>query len=104
MTEYQNLKDKQAQPCRLRYMDGESGDEAEMDAVLLDVGECRVRNGYEQFALLFRVADGGVSRQGIYAVSLPALATQEWFLVPVGRDDEGTLYDATFNRLVSAAS
>ena len=103
MIDYQDLKDQQARPCPLRYVDVESGGEAEIDAILLEVGECRIRNGYEQFALLFRVADGGAPRQGMYAVTLPGWAAQEWFLVPVGRNSEGMLYEATFNRLVPAA-
>jgi len=100
MIVYQNLKDRQAQPCTLRYVGDASVVEADIAAVLLDVGERRLRNGYEQFALLFRVADGGVPRQGVYAVTLSALPTEEWFLVPVGQNSDGILYEATFNRLV----
>ena len=97
---YHDLKERQAQSCKMRYLDA---GEAEFSAVLIDVGECRVRNGYEQFALLFRVAGSGAPRQGTYAVTLPGLSVQEWFLVPVGQNSEGMLYEATFNRLAPAA-
>ena len=99
MTIYQDLKDRQSQHCTLRYTGEESNGEAEIAAVLLDVSECRINNGYEQFALLFRVANPGAPLQGIYAVTLPGLSAQEWFLVPVGQNGEGMLYEATFNRL-----
>ena len=99
MIVYQDLKDRQSQHCTLRYLGGESNDEAEIAAVLLDVSECRISNGYEQFALLFRVANAGAPRQGTYAVTLPGLSAQEWFLVPVAQNSEGMLYEATFNRL-----
>ena len=79
MIDYQDLKDQQARPCTLRFAD------------------------LEQDRVDLRFADGGAPRQGMYAVTLPGWAAQEWFLVPVGRNSEGMLYEATFNRLVPAA-
>lgn len=73
-----------------------------MRAVLTEVSERVEYNGYERFSLLFLVADSGPPRQGMYAITLPGAQAQDWFLVPIGRTGEGTVYEACFNRLAVA--
>jgi hypothetical protein len=48
------------------------------------------------FALLFRGPKEPILTQRIYALSNPSLPGLEIFLVPVGPDDAGMLYEAVF--------
>jgi hypothetical protein len=54
----------------------------------------------EQFSLRFRGDRAQVFPQQIYAMKHEAIGEFELFLVPVGRDDSGTFYEAVFNRLI----
>ena len=49
------------------------------------------------FVLLFAAADPTVRGQGDYELAHPALGPTDIFLVPVGRDGDGILYEAVFN-------
>src|SRR5262245_46300302 len=48
------------------------------------------------FSLIFRGPRGMVVPQGIYQIQQETLGTLEIFLVPVGPDEEGMLYEAIF--------
>jgi hypothetical protein len=54
----------------------------------------------EQFSLRFRGDRAQIFPQLIYAMKHEAMGEFELFLVPVGRDDGGTFYEAVFNRLI----
>ncbi len=60
-------------------------------------------SGFEQFALMFRGSRDPVGRQGTYRLVHAALGAFDIFLVPVGRDSDGTRYQAVFSRLVGEA-
>ena len=49
------------------------------------------------FVLMFAVADPTVRGQGNYELAHPTLGPIDIFLVPVGRDGDGILYEAVFN-------
>lgn len=51
----------------------------------------------EPFSLMFRAASPVVFPQRLYRLSNPVMGTLDIFLVPVGRDREGVLYQAVFN-------
>lgn len=51
----------------------------------------------EPFSLLFRAPKGVTAPQHIYDLEHPALGRVGIFLVPVGADTHGTLYEAVFN-------
>jgi len=96
---YEELKRRQGQECTLRYLASGNRDEPEIRGTLTTVGERIEQAGYERFALLLRATDESASpRQGIYSVAFPGGQVEEWFLVPVGQDSAGTLYEACFNR------
>jgi hypothetical protein len=64
-----------------------------------------VANGYstpkqEQFSLRFRGDRAEIFPQRIYTMKHDSIGEVELFLVPVGRDDSGTFYEAVFNRFV----
>lgn len=54
---------------------------------------------YEAFALLFRGPRDVALGQGIARLSNERLGELALFLVPVGRDKDGTMYEAIVNRL-----
>jgi hypothetical protein len=71
-----------------------------------DVDLVEVADGYstpkqEQFSLRFRGDRASIYPQRIYAVKHASIGEFELFLVPVGRDDSGTFYEAVFNRFIN---
>lgn len=55
---------------------------------------------YESFALEFLGPANRLLPQRIYWFESAPIGRFEMFIVPVGRDENGTRYQATFNRLV----
>lgn len=51
----------------------------------------------QAFSAVFRAPREPVLPQGIYPVQIAALGSLDLFLVPVGQDAAGTLYEAVFN-------
>jgi hypothetical protein len=51
----------------------------------------------EPFSLFFRGPQEPVLPQAIYRFEHDALGSLEIFVVPIGRDDSGTSYEAVFN-------
>ncbi|MBA8885389.1 DUF6916 family protein [Dokdonella fugitiva] len=86
-------------PCRLIAQPEDGG--GERTGVLSDVEERRERQGYEQFALLFR-ADGA-PQQGLYDVVFDGEPVRQIFLVPIGIEGGQVVYEACFNRAIGAA-
>lgn len=58
----------------------------------------------ESFALVFRGPAQRVLPQRIYRFESERLGRFELFIVPIGRDREGTSYEATFNRLLTGGT
>lgn len=99
---YEDLAALTGRDCRVRPLDRE-GDVAERSGVLVEVGERRVRQGYEQFALLFKVSEVGMPHQGNYAITFDGEDARDIFMVPVARDGGHVAYEAVFNRTAPAA-
>lgn len=51
----------------------------------------------EPFSLVFRAASQVVFPQKLYRLTNPGMGALDIFLVPVGRDRDGVLYQAIFN-------
>ena len=49
------------------------------------------------FSILFKIENDPPLPQDIYKVEHNEMATMELFLVPIGRDGDGFLYEAVFN-------
>jgi hypothetical protein len=69
-----------------------------MDLIELTNGHSSPRQ--EQFSLRFRGDRNKVFPQRIYPMKHDSIGDFDLFLVPIGRDDTGTLYEAVFNRLI----
>lgn len=76
----------------------ESAESHPMDLVELTHGYSTPRQ--EQFSLRFRGDRNFVFPQRIYPMKHDSIGEFDLFLVPIGRDDTGTFYEAVFNRLI----
>jgi hypothetical protein len=81
---------------RFRLRDA-NGVEAELE--LVEVKDGYVSPSYESFSLYLR---GGskVLEQRMYAMRHDAIGEFDLFITPIARDQQGTCYEAVFNRLV----
>ena len=71
-----------------------------VEIMLCELNDGRSSPRHEQFALLFRGPRDPIVPQGQYRLAHATLDCFDLFLVPVGRDDQGTYYEAIFNRLI----
>ncbi len=72
-----------------------SEDRAET-VTLIEVQELRSSGPREQFSVIFRGDQGDHLPQKTYRMEHEKLGPMDLFLVPVGPDDEGMLYQAVF--------
>lgn len=56
-----------------------------------------------QFWLMFRGPREPLYPQHLYRLKHPALGEMDFFLAPVGRDDQSVIYQAVFNRMLKDA-
>jgi hypothetical protein len=70
-----------------------------LDLIELTNGHSTPRQ--EQFSLRFRGDRNWILPQQLYPMKHEAIGDFELFLVPIGRDETGTFYEAVFNRLIS---
>ncbi len=80
----------------------ESGESAPLD--LIDFKEGQTVPPYEQFSLLFRGDMSKTYEQGTYGMEHDSMGAFDLFLTPVELNDQGTVYQAVFNRLKDAHS
>ena len=71
-----------------------------VEAELTDVSELLISPRQERFSLLFRTANEPFLGQGMRHFEHERMEPFELFIVPIGRDEEGTSYEAVFNRVV----
>lgn len=71
-----------------------------VEAELTDVSERLMSPRQERFSLVFRTANEILIGQGQRTLEHDEMGNFDLFLVPIGRDDEGTYYEAVFNRLI----
>ncbi len=57
----------------------------------------RINGARQPFSLVFRAASPVILPQNIYPLANTALGRHGIFLVPIGRDAAGVLYQAVFN-------
>ena len=76
----------------------ESAEPYAMDLIELTNGHSSPRQ--EQFSLRFRGDRNKVFPQRIYPMKHDSIGEFDLFLVPIGRDESGTYYEAVFNRLI----
>jgi hypothetical protein len=75
------------------------GPEDSVEVDLIEVNRGPQVPGTESFSLIFRAPQGTPVEQRIYELDHPAAGRLAIFLVPIGRQPEGLLLEASFNRL-----
>lgn len=65
---------------------------------LMEVRNGSATPGYEAFTLLFRGDPACIHPQRTYSLEHVSMGAFDLFLVPVGRDQNGVMYEAVFNR------
>lgn len=65
---------------------------------LVEVRNGSATPGYEVFTLLFRGDLSLIHPQRTYSLEHASMGAFDLFLVPVGRDQNGVMYEAVFNR------
>jgi uncharacterized protein DUF6916 len=71
---------------------------------LVEVQKSSAPPPYEVFSLVFRGDGDRIHPQRIYAIEHEAIGAFDLFLVPVGRNQHGIVYEAVFNRVSSDQS
>jgi hypothetical protein len=71
-----------------------------VDAKLAEITEHLVSPLQERFAIVFHTTNDFFLGQGMRQVEHDQMGSFEIFLVPIRRDDQGTSYEAVFNRMV----
>jgi hypothetical protein len=101
---YDEILAHNTQSCTLAYLTEQPGQAAAIAATLAEVSGRVASAGFEQFSMLFRVAQSGAARQGTYAVAFADGVNWEVFLVPVRREGADVFYEACFNRDIASAA
>lgn len=71
-----------------------------LEAELIEISEHLVSPRQERFAITFRTANETLLSQGLRRLVHDQMGSLDLFLVPIGRDEEATYYEAVFNRLI----
>ena len=83
---------------RIRVSESET-----VESELTQVSELLLSPRQERFSLVFRTSNDFFLGQGQRPLEHDVMGQIELFLVPIGRDEAGTYYEAVFNRLVKKA-
>jgi hypothetical protein len=75
-------------------------EEQTIDAELVEISEHLVSPRQERFSIVFSTSNDFFLGQGQQQMEHDQMGEFVLFLVPIGRDDKGTSYEAVFNRLV----
>jgi hypothetical protein len=71
-----------------------------IEAELTYVSEHLLSPRQERFSIIFRTSNEVFLGQGQRPFEHDQMGNFELFIVPIGRDDEGTDYEAVFNHLI----
>ena len=74
--------------------------EQTIEAELTDISEHLVSPRQERFSIVFRTSNEMLLEQGLRLFEHDQMGSFELFIVPIGRDEDGTYYEAVFNRMV----
>lgn len=76
------------------------GQEVEVELMLSEVTEKKISKYQEQFSLFFIGKPENFLPQSIYKLKHDILGSFDLFLVPIGKDRHGFIYEAIFNNLL----
>ncbi len=81
---------------RIRLSESET-----LEAELIEISEHLISARQDRFAITFRAANEIFLGQGLRQFEHDQMGEFILFLVPIGRDEQGTSYEAVFNRVVA---
>ena len=84
--------------------DVQAADGHQAELVLEEVSELKQLKGSEHFSLLFRGPLDAQLAQGIHNFTQAGSEPMELFIVPIGVDEKGFLYESIFNLMRDAES
>lgn len=70
-----------------------------IEVALIEVSELHLSPRQERFAIVFRGPNDTFLGQGLRRFSHDQIGEFDLFLVPISRGDQGTNYEAVFNRI-----
>lgn len=73
-----------------------------LELELIRVDDLGTSAKQERFSIIFRGPKDRAIRQGTYSFEHDKLGTLELFIVPIGMEEDGVIYEAAFNRLKKA--
>jgi hypothetical protein len=79
-------------------------EERAIEAELAEVSEHLISPRQERFSLVFRTSNEVTLAQGMHRFEHDGMGPFELFIVPIERDETGTLYEAVFNRVVKKST
>ena len=71
-----------------------------LPAELTEISEHMISPRQERFWIVFKTSNDVFLDQGQRSVEHDAMGNFDLFLVPMGRDEQGTYYEAVFNRMI----
>jgi hypothetical protein len=71
-----------------------------IEAELTNVSEHMISPRQERFSIVFRTSNEVLIAQGLNRFEHDKMEPFNLFIVPIERDDEGTYYEAVFNRII----
>jgi hypothetical protein len=75
------------------------GESNTVEAELREVSELLLSPGQQRFAIVFRGPREPLLNQGTYRFEHDEMGEFKLFIVPFRQDDQGTFYEAVFNRI-----
>ena len=72
-----------------------------IEAELTEVSEHLLSPRQGRFSIVFRGPNEIVLGQGVHRIEHDQMGVFDLFIVPISRDEQGTYYEAVFNRLLS---
>jgi hypothetical protein len=79
-----------------------NGDSELIEAQLSEVGELLLSSQQERFSITFRGPREPLLNQGTYSFVHNEMGEFMLFICPMRQDDDGTFYEAVFNRIRKA--
>ena len=75
-----------------------------IEAELTEVSEHLISPRQERFSIVFRTSNEVLIGQGLHRFEHDKMEPFDLFIVPIERDEEGTYYEAVFNRMIKKSN
>ena len=94
-------KDRFTQHLKSTFRISNESSPTVLDMQLIEVGDGRSTEQFEQFSVLFTGPKEPLLNQGTYRFEHAAMGSFDLFIVPISSDEGGTVYEVVFCRELS---